>query len=84
MPYKYRVIKEHHSSVEIGKYESYGIAAFIQSGDSYKQAEYIQDISESADFVNALAVKFTEMQLEPIHLADVIEDELSQLGYNNN
>lgn len=51
---------------------TYGINAY----ENTKQVAYIPCVSTRFWFVFSLCVKFTALQLSPIHLNDVLEDEL--------
>ena len=74
--YRYLPIKERLYMDEIGEYISFGIRV-IQDTDSEKaEILYVSDVSLDFDFVNQLTELCNTLQLEPIHLLDVIEDRL--------
>ena len=56
--------------------KTYGIAATTEENGICTYTAYIPDISCSRDFVEALAKRCTEGQLNPIHLLDVVLDAL--------
>ena len=72
MMYKYIVVEETLENPEIGTYTSYGLKAM--QGD--KEITVVSDVSLDRAFVEGLARMYTEFQLDPVHLFEVIEDAL--------
>ena len=70
--YKYITIKEVFENPEIGTYTSYGLKAM----QGNKEILTISDVSLDKTFVEGLARMYTEYQLDPIHLFEVVEDAL--------
>ena len=53
---------------------SYGILAEQQTGQCWEVVTVAGDVSCSRKFTWTLAEKCTEEQLDPLHLADVVQD----------
>lgn len=70
--YKYIVVEEHLEHPDIGTYTSYGIKAMRGT----EAVEFVSDVSVDKTFVEALARCCTDLQLDPIHLFDVVEDAI--------
>lgn len=71
--YRYVPFKEKLYSDEFGTYISFGIKAFDSLNCSITS---VSDVSTNEVFVQDLCEKCTLYQLHPIHLLDVIEDNL--------
>lgn len=63
---------------EIGKYITYGIRGMRKRSHGWACEVDIEDISTDGHFVRCLAETCTRMELDPIHLRDVIEDVLEE------
>lgn len=74
--FRYRPVKQFLSSLELGEYCSYGIHAFVTTPSGCSDAGLIFDISCDFDFVALLADKCTQLQLDPVHLLDIVFDVL--------
>jgi hypothetical protein len=74
--YRYRLVEEISESCDFGEYKSYGIAAYRKEGNCWKLEDIVKDISTSESYVREMADNFNSEKLLPIHLRDVIEDEL--------
>lgn len=74
MYYQYRILEEVLFHPDIGTYLTFGIQCYLQNPKKLVAA--LSDISTDKAFVQNLAQKFTDGQLYPIHLLDVIEDAL--------
>lgn len=72
----YFPVRESLFSSEIGNYRAFGIAAVSVSGRGWKQAAFVSDVSVSFLFTAGLALRCTLGQLDPVHLEDVVEDEI--------
>lgn len=70
--YRYKTVKERLTHPDLGTYVSYGIRAY----DDGVVAAFVSDVSTDKHFVKELARKFTESQLSPCHLADVVTDAI--------
>ena len=72
MLYKYITIQGVFYHPDIGTYTSYGLKAMREG----KEILAIPDVSLNKEFVESLATRCTDLQLDPIHLFDVVEDAL--------
>ena len=71
---EYHTVKEILATEEIGTYTTYGIIGIETIDDNV--TVFVPDVSSDRTFVEELAKKCTEGCLSPIHLIDVIEDEI--------
>lgn len=72
--FQYLPIQNKLYSPEIGAYQSFGLRVLrVQEGKD-EEIMIIPDISTDFSFTLRLASLFTEKQLDPIHLLDVIVD----------
>lgn len=60
----------------VGKYITYGIRGMRKYPCGWACEADIKDISTDGHFVRCLAETCTRMELDPIHLRDVVEDAL--------
>ena len=74
--FRFRPVKQYLCSPELGNYCSYGIHAFVRTSSGCTEASLLSDVSCDFAFVSALAEKCTRLQLDPMHLMDVILDAL--------
>lgn len=74
--FQFRPVKQFLSSPELGDYCSYGIHAFATTPSGCADAGLVSDVSCDLDFVSLLAGKCTSLQLDPVHLLDVVLDAL--------
>ena len=72
--YDYQVIE---SFCEAFGVITYGISACTTTGGETTVCKCIRDISSDRDAIARLAAQCQRLQLDPIHLLDVIEDFLS-------
>ena len=74
----YRCVAEHLNHPELGNYDTFGIVAdeVIEGKTMGRVLAAVEDVSADSAFVEQLARKCTELQLEPSQLQDVIEDAL--------
>ena len=72
MLFRYIPQQEELKSDELGTYTTYGVKVF----ENESEVKYISDVSLDKHFVSELCRKCTEGQLEPIHLMDIIEDNI--------
>ena len=72
MMYKYIVVEETLENPEIGTYISYGLKAM----QGRAEITFVSDVSVNKTFVEGLARMYTEFQLDPVHLLEVVEDAL--------
>ncbi len=70
--FQYEVIEENFEDSELGTYTSYGIIA-MRDGE---KLFCVSDMSLRRELVSELVKLCNELQLDPIHLYDVIEDAL--------
>lgn len=76
--YVYCCCTERRISSEIGSYYSFGLT--VQSlnckDGTTKNITSLPDISLNRTFVEQLATLYTDLQLDPVHLMDAVEDAL--------
>lgn len=72
----YVVIKKGAESPESSKNDAYGICAYKSCGGLLEIIKSVYDISDDVDWLKALADKLNCYGADPIHLCDIIEDEL--------
>ena len=74
----YRCVAERLNAPEIGSYDTFGIVADeVVEGETMGRAlAAVEDVSIDSAFVEQLAQRCTELQLEPGQLRDVVEDAL--------
>lgn len=72
----YVVIKNNTENSKASKNNTYGICAFMFSGGLIDVVRCVYDISDDIDWMKALADKLNKYDADPIHLCDIIEDEL--------
>lgn len=72
----YVVIKRNPASVKAIKGSTYGICACTFSDGLLEVAKCVYDISDDMVWMKALADKLNKNDAEPVHLCDIIEDEL--------
>lgn len=70
---RYKMIKEHLESEDIGKYTSFGIAAFDGVGNEILK---ISDVSLKRSIVAKLVRKCNRYKVSTVHIYDIIEDIL--------
>ncbi len=70
--YLYITVEEHLEHPDIGTYTSYGIKAMKGTDELM----FVSDVSVDRTFVENLARCCTELQLDPMHLFDVVEDAI--------
>lgn len=73
---QFRPIEQFLFSPELGEYRSFGIQAFSVSPTGAEEVSLISDVSCDPAFVSRLAEKCTQLQLDPVHLLDVVLDAL--------
>ncbi|MEE0858002.1 MAG: DUF6514 family protein [Acutalibacteraceae bacterium] len=71
----YQIIKELINHPELGNYYSYGICAFLDK----KEIAHISDVFLEKDTAIKFVQKCNQLKLDPIHLSEVIENELLTL-----
>ena len=76
--FRYVIIQENVFSHDIGSFMSFGIQAVEEVAAARKVVARVSDISTDADFVQALADLCTNLQLDPIHLFDVVADKFAE------
>ena len=74
--FRYALISEQLFSSELGHYRSFGIRAFQKTECGWREVAFVSDVSTDRAAVEQLARRCTEGQLDPIHLLDVVEDNL--------
>ena len=73
----YQLVKQAHSSPELGNYISYGIHGFSLVCGQCVEDYLVSDISTSREVVSEMKNRYIVFGLSPIHLLDVVMDELA-------
>ena len=73
---QYIVIRKNAESSNSAENNTYGICAFMFSGGLIDIVNCVYGISNDLDWLKALADKLNQQHVEPIHLCEIIEDEL--------
>lgn len=68
----YQIVKELIYHSELGNYYSYGICAYLNK----KEIAHISDVFLEKDDAIKFVQKCNQLELDPIHLPEVIEDAL--------
>lgn len=76
---KYLTIKKAAKKSEQPKKYTYGICACAINGKHIEIVNCIDNISNDIVWLRTLADKLNKYDVEPIHLYDIIEDELYSL-----
>lgn len=74
---KYRITEKTVSYPEIGTYNSYGICAYQKDLDDEKLIACFYDVFSERKKAEELVELCNTLELDPIHLEDVVEDALS-------
>ena len=72
----YVIIRKKEESSESNKKDSYGICACTFCGELLEIINCVYGISDDVVWMRALADKLNRYDADPIHLCDIIEDEL--------
>lgn len=75
--WEYHIISEICSHPDCGTYHTYGIQAFRCQNEQLQLIAGVHDVSTKQEFAEQLAQLFTQHQLSPLHLEEVIEDFIS-------
>ena len=73
--YRYRMIRTNGVSLDIGSFESFGIQATSDTSDDVLAT--VSDVSPDGESVRRIVDLCNQLQLDPIHLLDVVEDALA-------
>lgn len=73
---RYQTYGEKMNSSDLGEYFSFGIAAVCVTEDKQEELFRIPDVSVDESLVKRICDLCTAEQLEPIHIYDVIEDNI--------
>lgn len=76
--YQYLPVEERLYSPYLGRYRSFGIAAFKVCGEQREQVAFTSDVSTDEAFAAQLAQRCTVAQLNPVHLKDVVLDSIGR------
>lgn len=72
--FQYLPIQNELFSPEIGTYQSFGLRVLRVRDGRDEEVMILPDVSTDFSFTLRLASLFTEKQLDPIHLVDVLLD----------
>lgn len=68
---------EHEGNVPcIGAYKTFGLRVLQCGAEGVRELMTLPDISTDFEFISGLASLFTELQLSPLHLPDILQDLL--------
>ena len=74
--YLYQTYEEKLSHPDIGSYISFGIIVLIENNKQKDELFRISDVSVNKALVEKLSILCTKEQLDPVHIYDVIEDNI--------
>ena len=74
---KYRITEKTVDHPEIGTYDSYGICAYQTGPYAERMIACFYDVFAERKKAEELVELCNSLELEPIHLEDVVEDALS-------
>lgn len=74
---EYRITERKVSYPETGTYDSYGICAYTIECESEKLIACFYDVFSERKKAEELVYLCNSLELDPIHLEDVVEDALS-------
>lgn len=74
--FRYLPFKEDIVSSDVTVYTSFGIRFMQSAGNGWVKLNSVSDVSVDKSFVANLCKLFTDNQLDPIHLTDVLENSL--------
>lgn len=70
-------MKESRYTPDSGAYFTYAIHAYTSTGCGWSYCLSVSDVSADFSAVQQLAQQCTDLQLEPVHLLDVVNDFLN-------
>lgn len=73
----YQVVKETLRSQEIGTYQTFGVGAYRSCQERLKRVALVSDVFLEQEAAERFVKRCNQLQLDPSHLLDVIEDALS-------
>ena len=74
--FQYLPIQNELFSPEIGQYRAFGLRVLRVRDEQDEEVMLLPDVSTDFAFTLRLASLFTERQLDPVHLLDVIVDSI--------
>ena len=74
--FQYLPIQNELFSPEIGQYRAFGLRVLQVRDEQDEEVMILPDVSTDFAFTLRLASLFTERQLDPVHLLDVIVDSI--------
>ena len=74
--YQYRAILKKGFSQDIGSFESFGIQPVLEASNTV--VETVFDVSTDGTFVQRIVDLSNQLELDPIHMPDVVEDALCE------
>ena len=74
--FQFRPVRQYLYTSGLGNYCSYGIHAVMTTHSGCADMGFVSDVSCDLKFVSLLADRCTRLQLDPIHLLEVVLDAL--------
>lgn len=76
MRFLYRIFEEMAITSDGEKHKTYGIRAYRKDAKQWVCDAFVEDISSDMYLVMQLAESCTRLELDPVHLRDVVEDAI--------
>lgn len=76
---QYLAIKKDEEDYKLTRQNTYGICACVMDSGFIEILACVDHISKDIAWVKALANKLNQFDVDPIHLCDIIEDELYEM-----
>lgn len=74
MTFLYLPVEQTLFTEELGSYRSFGLRILQDLGGSNQEIMFLQDVSPDRASIEHLSGLLNELQLDPIHIGDIIED----------
>ncbi len=74
--YLYQTYEEKLNHTDIGDYTAFGIIVIIYNKDRKDELFKVSDVSVNKSIVDNMTKLCTHEQIDPIHIYDVIEDNI--------
>lgn len=72
----YLSVEHEGSAPHIGTYRTFGLQVLQCGAEGVQELMTLPDVSTDFAFISGLASLFTELQLSPLHLPDILQDLL--------
>lgn len=74
MTFLYLPVEQTLFTEELGAYRSFGLHVLRDFDGSNQEITFFQDVSTDRALIEQLSVLLNKLQLDPIHIRDIIED----------